>query len=100
MVVPQAALIQSARGTIVYLVEDGKAVLRPVKQVGGQSGEAAITGIAAGDTVVVEGKQNLRPGSLVVERAKEPKAGASSPAAGASGATGATPAATASRTAP
>ena len=100
VVVPQAALIQSARGTIVYLVEDGKAVLRPVKQVGGQSGEAAITGIAAGDTVVVEGKQNLRPGSLVVERAKEPKAGASSPAAGASGATGATPAATASRTAP
>ncbi|MFM6991402.1 MAG: efflux RND transporter periplasmic adaptor subunit [Rhodoferax sp.] len=100
VVVPQVALIQSARGTIVYVVEDGKAVLRPVKQVGGQSGEAAITGIVAGDVVVVEGKQNLRPGSLVVERAKEPKAGASGPAAGASGVASAAPASTASRTAP
>jgi len=79
VVVPQAALIQSARGTILYVVEDGKAVVRPVKQVAGQSGEAAVTGLAAGDTVVVEGKQNLRPGSLVVERPKEAKAAASAP---------------------
>ena len=100
VVVPQLALIQSARGTIVYVVEDGKAVLRPVKQVGGQSGEAAITGIMAGDTVVVDGKQNLRPGSLVVERAKEPKAGASAPAAGASAGASPAPAGAASRTAP
>ncbi len=100
VVVPQVALIQSARGTIVYVVEDGKAVLRPVKQVGGQNGEAAITGITAGDTVVVDGKQNLRPGSLVVERAKEPKTGASGPAAGTSGAASAAPAAAASRTTP
>ena len=94
VVVPQAALIQSARGTIVYVVEDGKAVLRPVKQVGAQNGEAAITGIVAGDTVVVDGKQNLRPGSVVVERAKDPKASASSPAASASGTASATARAT------
>jgi len=100
VVVPQVALIQAARGTIVYVVEDGKAVLRPVKQVGGSSGEAAITGIAAGDTVVVDGKQNLRPGSPVVERAKEVKAAASSPAPGASSAANVSPAANASRTAP
>jgi hypothetical protein len=100
VVVPQVALIQSARGTIVYVVEDGKALLRPVKQVGGQSGEAAITGIAAGDSVVVDGKQNVRPGSQVVERAKEPKTGASSPAAGASGTASAAPASTASRSTP
>ncbi|MEI7514271.1 MAG: efflux RND transporter periplasmic adaptor subunit [Betaproteobacteria bacterium] len=74
VVVPQAALIQSARGTIVYVVQDGKAVLRPVKQVAGQSGEAAITGVTVGESVVVEGKQNLRPGTLVVERPKEAKA--------------------------
>ncbi len=100
VVVPQVALIQSARGTIVYLVEDGKAALRPVKQVGGQNGEAAIIGIAAGDTVVVDGKQNLRPGSLVVERAKDPKTGASSPGAGASGASSAAPGAAAPRSTP
>ena len=100
VVVPQVALIQSARGTIVYVVEDGKAVLRPVKQVGGQNGEAANTGITAGDTVVVDGKQNLRPGSLVVERAKDAKTAASGPAAGAAAAASAAPAAAASRTTP
>jgi RND family efflux transporter MFP subunit len=82
VIVPQAALIQSARGTIVYVVEDGKAVVRPVKQVAGQSGEAAITGVTEGEVVVVDGKQNLRPGSLVVEKPKEPKAGASAAAPG------------------
>lgn len=103
VVVPQAALIQSARGTIVYVVEDGKATLRPVKQVGGQTGEAAITGVMPGETVVVEGKQNLRPGTSVVERTKEPKAAASAAAPGTamSPASAAAPAAaTPSRSAP
>lgn len=99
VLVPQAALIQSARGTIVYVVEDGKALMKPVKQVAGQSGEAAITGIAAGESVVVDGKQNLRPGSVVVERPKEAKPGASAPAAGAS-ASAPTPAGASSRSAP
>jgi len=82
VIVPQAALIQSARGTIVYVVEDGKAVMRPIKQVAGQSGEAAITGVTEGEMVVVDGKQNLRPGALVVEKPKEPKAEASAAAPG------------------
>ena len=86
VIVPQAALIQSARGTIVYVVEDGKALMKPVKQVGGQNGEAAITGISPGEPVVVDGKQNVRPGSLVVERPKEPKSGASSGSPAPSGA--------------
>jgi len=100
VVVPQAALIQSARGTIVYVVEDGKALLKPVKQVGGQSGEAAVTGIAAGESVVVDGKQNLRPGSLVIERPKEAKAGASAPAAGPPSAAASSPAGALSRSTP
>jgi len=100
VIVPQAALIQSARGTIVYVVEDGKALLKPVKQVGGQSGEAAVTGIAAGESVVVDGKQNLRPGSLVVERPKEAKPGASAPAAGSTSAAASSPAGASSRSAP
>ena len=92
VLVPQAALIQSARGTIVYVVEDGKALMKPVKQVAGQSGEAAITGIAEGEVVVVEGKQNLRPGSVVVERPKEPKPGASAPVAAGTTASASAPA--------
>ena len=83
VVVPQAALIQSARGPVVYVVDAGKAVMRPVKQVAGQYGEAAITGVTEGEIVVVDGKQNLRPGSLVVEKPKEPKTGASAPVPGA-----------------
>ena len=83
VIVPQAAIIQGARGTIVYVVEDGKAVMRPIKQLMGQNGEAAVTGLKAGETVVLDGKQNVRPGSVVVERAKDPKANA--PAGVASG---------------
>jgi RND family efflux transporter MFP subunit len=73
VVVPQAAIIQGARGTIVYVVEDGKAVLRPVKLVYAEAGDAAVTGIQAGDSVVLDGKQNLRPNTPVVERSRESK---------------------------
>lgn len=70
VVVPQAAIIQSARGTIVYLMVDGKAVLKPVQVLYAQGDDAAVSGVNEGDAVVLVGKQNLRPGSLVVERAK------------------------------
>lgn len=75
VVIPLAAIVQGARGTIVYVVEDGKAVLKPIKLVYSEAGEAAVTGIKPGDSVVQEGKQNLRPNVPVVERAKESKDG-------------------------
>ena len=88
LVVPQAAVIYGARGPTVYVVENGKAVVRPVKVLQPQGAEVAISGVEAGETVVLEGKQNLRPGSAVVERAKDSKDGpqgaASAAAAGAS----------------
>jgi RND family efflux transporter MFP subunit len=75
--IPQAAVVQGARGTIVYVLEDGKARLQPVKVVYAEGGEAAVTGIQPGDVVVMDGKQNVRPGSPLVERANAPKAAAS-----------------------
>jgi hypothetical protein len=78
--IPQAAVVQGSRGTIVYVLEGGKARLQPIKVVYAEGGEAAVTGIQAGDVVVMDGKQNVRPGSPLVERAKEPKGSASSPA--------------------
>jgi RND family efflux transporter MFP subunit len=69
VVVPQAALIQAARGTLVYVVEEGKAVSKPVQLLTAQNGDAAVTGIQAGDVIVLDGRQNLRPGTPVVERA-------------------------------
>jgi RND family efflux transporter MFP subunit len=71
VILPQAAIVQSARGPVVYVVEAGKAQLRPVKLVNAQGGEAAVTGVSPGESIVMDGKQNVRPGSLVVERAKE-----------------------------
>ncbi|NBW26226.1 MAG: efflux transporter periplasmic adaptor subunit, partial [Betaproteobacteria bacterium] len=56
------------------------------------------TGLHAGESVVLEGKQNLRPGSAVVERAKDPKdaaQGAASAAAPANPVAGANPGAAA-----
>ena len=70
VVIPQACVIQSARGTIVYVVQEGKAILKPVKVLYAQGDDAAISGIEVGDGVVLDGRQNLRPGSAVVERAK------------------------------
>ena len=79
--IPQAAVVQGARGTIVYVVENGKARLAPIKVIYAQGDVAAVSGIQAGDVVVMDGKQNVRPNSPLVERAKDAKAAASAPAA-------------------
>lgn len=76
VILPQAALIQGARGTTVYVVEGGKAVQRPVKLVYAEGGDAAVTGVQPGESVVMDGKQNVRPNAPVVERAKEAKSAA------------------------
>lgn len=68
VVVPTMAIIQSTRGPIVYVVDKGNAALRPVTIVASQGEDSAVTGIATGDTVVLEGRQNLRPDSPVVAR--------------------------------
>ncbi len=80
VVLPQAAIIPAARGTIVYVVENGKAVLRPVQVTYAQGDVAAVTGVAVGELIVMDGKQNLRPNTPVLERA--PKDGAANAARG------------------
>lgn len=81
VVVPQPSIIQSARGAIVYAVEDGKAALRPVQVLSVQAGEAAVQGVQAAEKIILDGRQNVRPGSKVVERpadaARRPGVGAS-----------------------
>lgn len=79
IVVPQTAIVQTARGSIVYVVEGGKATLKPVQLVTAQGSDAAVTGIQAGDVVVMDGKQNLRPGSPVIDKAKESKTAGAKP---------------------
>jgi membrane fusion protein (multidrug efflux system) len=66
VVVPQAALIADQEGVYVFVVEDGKAVVKRVK-TGGESGTGAVIdeGLSGGELVIVDGLQSLRPGAPV-----------------------------------
>ncbi len=77
VVIPTAAVIQTVKGSIVYVADKGKAGLRPVKVLASQGDESAVTGITAGEKVVLEGRQNLRPDSALIERAPGPVGAAS-----------------------
>jgi RND family efflux transporter MFP subunit len=79
LAIPSQAVVINPRGKLVYVIDkDGKAVSKPVKVVYEYQGTSVVTGIEAGDRVVVEGKQNLRPGSKV--REAKSQAPASAPA--------------------
>ena len=68
-VIPQAAVIQSPRGKIVYVVDaSAKAMARPVEIVYASGEEVAVTGVKAGERIVLDGRQNLRPGATVIDR--------------------------------
>ncbi|HTW28747.1 MAG TPA: efflux RND transporter periplasmic adaptor subunit [Acetobacteraceae bacterium] len=66
VLVPQAALIADQQGVYVFVVENGKAVVRRVK-LGGETGPDAIiaSGLEGGEQVVVQGMDTLRPGAAV-----------------------------------
>lgn len=69
MLLPSQAVVINPKGRFVYLVEkdDDKVVMKPVKVLYEYQGNAVIEGIDAGSRVVVEGGQNLRPGTKVRE---------------------------------
>lgn len=69
VVVPAAAIVQTAAGTIVFVVKDGRADLRAVQIAAIQGADAAVTGVESGEPVVLDGRQNLRAGVPVKERA-------------------------------
>jgi RND family efflux transporter MFP subunit len=77
VVIPQAAIIQSPRGTLVYSVIDGKAAQRPVQVLYAQGEDAAVSGLKPGERIVLDGRQNVRPGANVIERPREGGGGAS-----------------------
>ena len=68
-VIPQAAVIQSPRGKIVYVVDpSSKAAARPVEIAYASGEEVAVTGVKPGERIVLDGRQNLRPGATVIDR--------------------------------
>jgi RND family efflux transporter MFP subunit len=80
--VPSEAIVISPKEHLVYLVDkDDKVQPKPVKVIYEYQGTSVISGIEAGDRVVVEGKQNLRPGSKIRESKKQTAASAPAKAA-------------------
>jgi RND family efflux transporter MFP subunit len=68
ILIPQAALIIRGNERSVYVVKPDATVESRVVQPRYNAGEmVAVDGLQGGDKVVVEGKQNLRPGSSVRE---------------------------------
>lgn len=76
VVVPQDAVIVGPRGSSVYIVDaEAKAIMKPVVVTNSFGNDAVVTGIEAGAKVVLDGKQNLRPGASVKERNGDGKEG-------------------------
>jgi RND family efflux transporter MFP subunit len=73
LAVPSQAVVINPRGKFVFTLDkDGKASMIPIKVIYEYQGSSVITGIQAGDKVVVEGKQNLRPGGKTRESKNAP----------------------------
>jgi len=69
ILIPQASIIQNGQKRTVYVVgPDGKATQKPVELIASAGDQAVVGGVQAGERVVVDGKQNLRPGVQVVEQ--------------------------------
>jgi len=75
IVIPSQAVVINPRGRFVYIVgQDDKVSLRPIKVTYEYQGNAAITGVEVGERIVLEGKQNLRPGVKIREAKVTPPA--------------------------
>jgi RND family efflux transporter MFP subunit len=73
LAVPSQAVVINPRGKFVFTLDkDGKASMIPIKVIYEYQGSSVISGIQAGDKVVVEGKQNLRPGGKTRESKSTP----------------------------
>ncbi|CAN7677432.1 efflux RND transporter periplasmic adaptor subunit [Pseudoduganella sp. LjRoot289] len=85
LVVPQNAIITNTRGTFVYTVgADQTATVANIKRLHTFGPYAAVSGLSGDEKIIVEGKQNLRPGGKVriadavpggKKKSKEPSAG-------------------------
>ena len=73
-VVPQVAVLVNQQGHYVMLVDKGKAIVRPVT-IGPviENMQAVESGLNAGDTVIVQGIQKVRPGQTVQVSSGKPE---------------------------
>jgi len=70
VVVPRDALVIGVNAVTVFIADkEGKAAQKPVKVQYSYGNDAIVTGLEPGMKVVLEGKQNLRPGVPIKDRA-------------------------------
>jgi membrane fusion protein, multidrug efflux system len=75
LVVPTQAVVTNINGDFLYLVKPDSTVdLKPIKVLYQYQGKTVVTGISENDKIVVEGKQNLRPGGSIKESKNAEKA--------------------------
>jgi multidrug efflux system membrane fusion protein len=83
LVVPESAVQASERGFVTYVVDQGKARVRPI-QLGLRTGTGIVeilAGLKPGETVVTEGSDRLDDGIAVeVVAGEEPRTGGGKPA--------------------
>lgn len=74
VLVPEQAVVLRPAGTVVFLIEDGKALARPVATGAREGGKVEImSGLKAGETVVLDGAGFLSGGfPVAVQEAKRP----------------------------
>ncbi|MGK5076837.1 efflux RND transporter periplasmic adaptor subunit [Janthinobacterium sp. HLX7-2] len=66
LVIPQNAIITNTTGIFVYSMEaDNTAKVRKIARVYAFGANAVVTGLQGDEQVIVDGKQNLRPGGKV-----------------------------------
>lgn len=83
VLVPAQAVVTGPVDKFIYVVQtDNTVINQKIEVIAIENGKAAVSGLAAGARVVVEGAQNLKPGSKVRE-AKAAAADESGKAAGA-----------------
>jgi membrane fusion protein (multidrug efflux system) len=73
ILIPQSALIADQQGVYVFVVEDGKALIRRVATAGENGSDVVVeSGLKPGDQVVAEGMESLRPGAPVAATPAKP----------------------------
>ncbi|UFH58286.1 efflux RND transporter periplasmic adaptor subunit [Sulfurovum mangrovi] len=70
-VIPEEALLQTPKGAMVYVVEDGTAKIRPI-QIGTLTKEGIIVngGLKEGEKIIINNIPKVRPNANVVEMGK------------------------------
>jgi membrane fusion protein (multidrug efflux system) len=67
VLVPEQAIVPQGDQPFVYVIEDGKAVMRPVQLGVRQSGRVeVVSGVKPGDVVITAGVQKIGPGAPVM----------------------------------